>query len=591
MKRFILTGSAILLAIGANVASAQQLPNVGFESWKAASDMGKTYYMSSLGSKEEVRPCTGDVTEPLGWNGSNVNIAMQKAYFIEKETIADGNVAVKLVNKFVGLSDMEAGFNAPGFVTFGTPWICNLLSNGNGGVYGGIDFSFKPDAIKGKFKYAQGDAPEASRVIAYLWNGTFASEISNADGTTKETQNDVDRAVMGRLDAGDVSGDGKLVASCDYEITSTDGDWQDIVIPLTYVEGVGEPTKMNVIISAADYWTRSSIQAGTTLSADDVDFVYYSTLTSLEVGGVAVPDFAADKYVYDMGDAVATLPTEESISAVAKSPHAEVQVTVDEAAWQVRVVVTNQGGMDLDGETSHTYTLQYASSEEYPGYLFANTETNRGWGWNNVNSTVRIVDYKDGTCDFTLLNFSYYEHSCNGMQNFGDIVVKGATVTTDASGVRTIEGVLPEMLLDSGKEVSGKLNGTIDAEGNVNLNLDLNWHNVPDSPYWHEEVLIIEISFSSDLKGEEIDGYLYIVEGEYGFDEDDYKHPIAEKMPVTLLSALVTRTDKPAFPPVYYTLVLKDVTFKNATTDITVPYILKYSDYPQFNYDNGSVAF
>ena len=290
------------------------------------------YYLSSLGSKEEVRPCTGDVTEPSGWNGSNVNIAMQKAYFIEKETIADGNVAARLVNKFVGLSDLEAGFNAPGFVTFGTPWICNLLSNGNGGVYGGVDFSFKPDAIKGKFKYAQGNAPEASRVIAYLWNGTFVSEISNADGSTKETQNDVDRAVMGRLDAGDVSGDGKLVARCDYEITSTDGDWQDIVIPLIYVEGVGEPTKMNVIISAADYWTRSSIQAGTTLSADDVDFVYYSTLTSLEVGGVAVPDFAADKYVYDMGDAVATLPTKESISAVAKSPRADVQVTVDEAA-------------------------------------------------------------------------------------------------------------------------------------------------------------------------------------------------------------------------------------------------------------------
>ena len=239
--------------------------------------------------------------------------------------------------------------------------------------------------------------------------------------------------------------------------------------------------------------------------------------------------------------------------------------------------------MDLDGETSHTYTLQYASSEEYPGYLFANTETNGGFGWNNVNSTVRIVDYKDGTCDFTLLNFSYYEFSCNGMQNFGDIAVKGATVTTDASGVRTIEGELPEMLLDSGKEVSGKLNGTIDADGNVDLNLDLNWHNVPDSSWWYEEVLIIEISFSSDLKGEEIDGYLYIVEGEYGIYEDDYKNPIAEKMPVTLLSAQVTRTDKPAYPPIYYRLVLKDVTFKNATADITVPYIRKGTEYPQFD--------
>ncbi len=143
-----------------------------------------------------------------------------------------------------------------------------------------------------------------------------------------------------------MSGDGKLVAKCDYEITSTGGKWQEIVVPLIYEEGAEKPEKMNVIISAADYWNRSSIQAGTTLSADDVDFVYYSTLTGLEVGGAAVQGFAANKDVYDMG-VVTALPTAESISAVAKSPRANVEVTVDEAAWQVCVAVTNQGGKRL----------------------------------------------------------------------------------------------------------------------------------------------------------------------------------------------------------------------------------------------------
>ena len=387
---------------------------------------------------------------------------------------------------------------------------------------------------------------------------------------------------MGRLDAGDVSGDGKLVARCNYEITSTDGDWQDIVIPLIYVEGVGEPTKMNVIISAADYWTRSSIQAGTTLSADDVDFVYYSTLTSLEVGGVAVPDFAADKYAYNMG-IVTALPTAESISAVAKSPRADVQVTVDEAAWQVRIVVTNQGGKDLDGETSHTYTLQYASSEEYAGYLHGRIDYLGNATFQNFNATMRIVDYKDGTCDFVLPNFSYSYYGGDTTENFGDIVVQGATVTTDAAGVRTIEGVLPETLLDSDKEVSVKLNGTIDAEGNVNFNVEMIW-----DLSWRKNH--IDLTFTSDMVGEVLDGYLYIVEGEYEIDEDDYKNPVAEKMPVTLLSASISLPDDILGRP-NHTLRLNDVTYRNATADITVANMLEYSYYPQFNfYPEGPVT-
>ena len=537
-----------------NVASAQQLPNGGFERWKAKNEMGETYYMG-LSNKPQARPANGDVTEPADWNGSNVDQMGQKGFFVGQEVDETGNVAVQLKNDFVGIRipGLDLGANAPGFITFATPWVYASTNTDicDGGAFGGVDFSFKPDAIKGKFKkYAQGEGeePETSHVIAYLWNGTFTSKIGSKDDPTKET-NDVDRAIMRRPNAGEVSGDGKLVASCDYEITSTkDGGWEEILIPLKYEEGAGEPTKMNVIISAADYWTRSNIQAGTTLSADDVDFVYYSTLTSLEVGGVAVPEFAADKYAYNMG-AVTALPTEESISAVAKSPRANVQVTVDEAAWQVRVAVTNQGGMDLDGETSHVYTLQYTKATEYAGYLNINMDgTPLTY---NADATVRIVDYKDGTCDFVLPNFTL---NMGGSQlPLGDITVQGATVTTDAAGVETFEGLVPEMSLMEGFITARvELNGTIDAEGKADFDVDVTW-------FRGDSEIPIAVTFSSDMVGEELGGYYYIVEN------GDYENPVEEKTQVTLASYPVGSAGDVACR-----LVLSDVNYGGATADIVV---------------------
>ena len=548
MRKFILLGSALLLGFGMNVTSAQQLPNGDFKSWKLT--MGQTYYMG-LSKGYQDRPSQNDVTEPAGWNGSNVEQVGQKGFFVGKEVDESGNVAVQLKNGFVGLGPF--GDNAPGFITFATPWVYANINTDicDGGAFGGVEFTFKPDAIKGKFKKdAEGDAPEVSRVIAYLWNGTFTSEIGSTDDTKRESQNDVDRAIMKPSNAGTVSGDGKLVASCDYTITSTkDGDWEEILIPLKYVEGAGEPKKMNVIISAADYWNRSNIQAGTTLSADDVDFVYYSTLTGLEVGGAAVPDFAANKYVYDMG-VVTALPAAESISAVAKSPRANVEVTVDEAAWQVCVAVTNQGGKDLDGKTSHDYTLQYTkpATTEYAGYL--NIDMNGNPLTYNADATVRIVDYKDGTCDFILPNFTL--NLGGSALPLGDIAVPEATMTEDALGVKTFEGMVPEMSLMYGIKARVELNGTIDAEGKADFDVDVTWFN-------GEEETPIAVTFSSDMACEELGGYYYIVEN------GDYENPVAEKTPVTLASYPVGSAGDVACR-----LVLSDVNYGNAKADIVV---------------------
>lgn len=470
-KKFYLLG--LCVAASATVANAQQLPNVGFEEWKAGEDMGSTKYMG-LSSGTERRPYdtqTG-VTEPSDWNGSNVNQLGQIGYFIEKEIVSDNNVAVRLVNKFVGLS-ASLGSNAPGFITFGTPWVYAMfpVSNSDGGVFGGVEFSYKPDAIKGRYKYTQGDAPETSHIIVYLWNGTFSSNIGRG-----EACNDVDRAILGKSNAGTVSGDGKLVASCDYEITTTNGDWMDIVVPLEYKEGAGEPTKMNVIISAADYWTRSNIKENTTLAADDVDFVYYSTLTALKVNGETV-ELEEGKYEYSMTGSV--LPTEKQVVATTKSQFAKAAVTVDAENAQVRIVVTNQDGKDVDGETLHTYVLQYEKAEiestPYAGYL--NIEMGGSNIAENQAATIEITETGEGKCTFVLPDLTL-----PGM-SLGSIEVSDVTVTVDDNETKTYAGSVEGLSLLGGYiGADVELNGTIDVNDICDFKIDVLWNSMAGQP-------------------------------------------------------------------------------------------------------------
>ena len=469
-KKFYLLG--LCVAASATVANAQQLPNVGFEEWKAGEDMGSTKYMG-MANETSRRPYDSEtgVTEPSGWNGSNVTQVGMSFYFIEKENVAENNVAVKLVNKYAGVDFgiIRMGDEAPGFITFGTPWVYAEISDMNncdGGAFGGVEFSYKPDAIKGRYKYTQGDAPETSHIIAYLWNGTFVSQIGSVDDTKKESCNDVDRAIINNT-PGD--GDGKLVASCDYEITTTNGDWMDIVVPLEYKEGAGEPTKMNVIISAADYWTRSNIKENTTLAADDVDFVYYSTLAALEVKGETV-ELEEGKYEYPMTGS--ELPTVAQVVATTKSQFAKAAVTVDAENAQVRIVVTNQDGKDVDGETSHTYTLQYekaAEPEQYPGYL--NIEMGGSYIAENQDATIEITETGEGKCTFVLPDFQF------GGAPLGDIVVENVNVV-ETDGVKHYNGTAEGLQLVVGS-VNVEVEGTIDANNICDFKIDVDWNGVP----------------------------------------------------------------------------------------------------------------
>ena len=516
MKKSFLLSGALLLSISAFTANAQQLPNVGFESWKTT--CGTSRSISKDGKKVDVvRPGV----EPSEWNGSNVNQMGQKKPDLVTKVEDNSNTVVQLKNIYIGLKFPKIGSTAPGFINLGTPWVyaSTTISDCDGGVFGGVSFNKKPDAIKGKYKRTDSNS-EDSHIIAYLWSGTYTSKIGNVAQTTTEEQNDVDRVVFGKATG---SASGKLVASCDKAFSSTaNKDWETIVVPLDYVANAGNPTMMNVVISAGDYWNRGNLKENTTLLVDDVDFVYYSTLTSLKAGSKTI---ALKDGVYNYTVA-GKMPTEEDVVATCKSQFADAAVAVDAANYKVTVTVTNQGGKDVDGATQHVYTLQYTApvAKLYAGIL--NVEMGGEDVIANATQEVTISYYNDNTCDFSLPHFMF------AGTDIGNIEIPNVKVSEDAAGTKTFtDGEVEAMKLAEGGIVAHVVlnGGTITSAGVINMPITVGW--MPGYPDDKEETPI-NVLFSSDKKVEVTEaGYYYVVKG------DDYQHPLVEHQ-ITVLKSV-----------------------------------------------------
>lgn len=502
------------LTLSTLAANAQQLPNVGFDNW---GDCEKTTWTSTMKDGSFTRPGY----EPTDWNGSSVHPFTSR---FTKQVLCiqgsdSGNYA-QILNSGV------AGNNIPGYLCIAQPWVfvggtawgdaAKYAKYGDGGSHDSYSFTYRPDALRLRAKRDDTKKPktEISHIIAYLWSGTFKSKVPSSATTggaiTYGTElDDVDRVVLGRQDDDKVTAKGTLIAKLDYEITSSMSEWTDLLLDLEYVNTTEAPTKANVICSASDYWTRANIQSGTTLYVDDVDFVYYSRLKSLTIGGNAI-SLEDGVYTYNMKGA---LPSVSEVVATCKSQWANAAVTVDEANYQLKVVVTNQGGKDIDGETSHTYILQYVKPTNYNGYLTIQMEGE--WLASNKSSIVQLTEYDDNTGDFVLPNFSIA-----GM-DLGNIIVPGCSISKDGSGVKNVNGSVAEMLLPEGSTVDKgaivakvDLNGTITVDGKATMIVDVIWFWDGDITNTAEDNMIpIPVKFSSDRYfWRSIDGFYYVLD-------------------------------------------------------------------------------
>lgn len=462
MRKILLTA---LLVAGGLTASAQNLPNGDFQQWKTM--CGKSD-QTSLNNYYESAPfglATRPGVEPQDWNGSNVNqtVFNQNAHsdaLVTRQGNAE-NFYVRLVCTKVGALGITA--EAPAFINFGTPWVYAVSNKSkcDGGVYGGMSFSYKPDAIKGRYKRTPATKAEKARIIAYLWSGTFKSSIPS--GKSTRMQDDVDRAIMGRVSG--VTGDGKLVASCDYGFETTkNNDWEEIVVPINYKLKDVVPTKMNVIISSDDYWTRANMVENSTLEVDDVQFVYYHALKNVTYNGkpIEVKENESQFYIPISPDETFDL---KKLKYDKVGVGATVEAPVYDAAKNTVTITVKGNGFEKNNKSVTTYVFTIV--KEQTNFTDGISVKLEGGGTFPISdATIQLVKELDGSHTFQLKNFSLAQGQIpvgtiriKNLTIDGNHITAKQTINIENGDDATVESWIGPMLQDVPVELDATRNG------------------------------------------------------------------------------------------------------------------------------------
>lgn len=462
MRKILLTA---LLAAGGLTASAQNLPNGDFQQWKTT--CGKSD-QTSINNYYESAPfglATRPGVEPQDWNGSNVNQTVFGKNVI-KETLVTrqkegDNFYVRLVCTKVGAFGIEA--EAPAFINFGTPWVyaVSTKSKCDGGVYGGMSFSYKPDAIKGRYKRTPATKAEKARIIAYLWSGTFKSSIPS--GKSTRTQDDVDRAIMGRVSG--VTGDGKLVASCDYGFETTkNNDWEEIIVPIDYKLTDVVPTKMNVIISSDDYWNRANMVENSTLEVDDVQFVYYHALKNVTYNGKPIEVKENESQFY-----IPISPDETFDLKKLKYDKVGVGATVEDPVYDAakNTVTITVKGNDYDKNDKSVTTYVFTIVKEQTNFTDGlSVKIEEGGTFPISDATIQLVKELDDSYSFQLKNFSLAQGQIpvgtiriKNLTIDGNHITAKQTINIENGDDATVEGWIGPMLQEVPVELDATRNG------------------------------------------------------------------------------------------------------------------------------------
>lgn len=354
-----------LLALVATsfTAQAQQLPNANFNGkWVDC--------IPFIGSNE-----TGKVqgTQPEGWIISNVNgYQGLGATIVGSQLTENENLAVALKNT---PNPFMASQIVPAYMSLGTTWNTSkgmiAITNKDGGSFGGMKFTHRPDAIQFKYKRTAAEPSVPATVVAYMWKGEWQQadvpvSIALSGEPTKETMINRDRSILGieSAEGGAVtkSEDALCIAQIQEKLSEITEEWKEMTIPFNYADKNAVPTHINVIFAANDYFDASTVKKDNTLSIDDVAFVYYHALESLTYGDKVYTPNAEG--VIDLSEVAfdANTPMQFHVKGVG----ATVEKGTLNADTQEMTLEVRGNDFAANPESKTTYTLRFKAEAPAP---------------------------------------------------------------------------------------------------------------------------------------------------------------------------------------------------------------------------------
>lgn len=506
-------------------AAAQQLPNAGFEgSWSTCTPWTGGNGNKNIGENPQNWCISHVMGVTTGFLAGTGKITMG-----EKVAGYNSSSSVKMYNQETGVKSLNMTREVPGYLTIGTTWSTaegTKTSTHDGGTWGGLNFSYRPDAISFYYKrqYKSSDATtEPCSFILYLWKGSTTQAdvpvtITTGSAASKTTMTNRDRNVLGYEST---ATGGAVTKSEDFELigkviktqAGVVDEWTEMTLPIEYITE-STPGMINVIFAANDYFNASATPViDNSLTIDDVKLIYYSRLSDLSVKGVMVPDFKSDTYNYTINE---PLPEEDAFVAtpMGNSKSAIVKTELNSANATATITVSNKntGGTDVDGATKHTYVLQFQKAENpddpnsisFPGKL----EIKMGESTLPSDATVVITPEEDNKCKVVLPDFSLDINEDGNPVNLGDIVVENATRTKNADGSYSYAGTVHHMSLAGGEIIANvTMTGTEQPDGNLTMNISVVWLMDPENdPEGTNASMPIEVVFNGSKNTSAIGG-------------------------------------------------------------------------------------
>lgn len=466
-----------LLALSAGTLTAQQINGTFDGAWETCTPYqgAGSYYTKGVGQ------------QPVGWKAANIY-----QMSVKKELTTNQDGAAYIYNGYVGL--LGIGQTAPGYLSLGTPWNAakvtikfpsSTITEKDGGTYGGMEFAYRPDALRFSYKRSHGKtgSPEASisdgaenlnenaSVVAILWKGEFSSSVgvgvSMSGSPAKETMVDREKDVMGMITDGVTkSDDAECIATINYAIEGDQAEWKTLTIPFNYTSDA-TPEKINVIFSSADYFgDRDAIGAGNSLTIDNVELIYNSQLASLAYNGTAIENFDKDKEYYTVTGEYA----EGCLTAVSDGAGATTSINYD-ATTRIATITVQGNDVSVNPDNQHVYYVMFApETTAYTSKLIIGLA---GTMLPPATENVGISEITGGKAHFLLSNFAFQGTV------MGDILLTDVDCQEEADGSITLHKEQTIRVFGDAGNTLGDLpvvlNGTLkDGKLNADLSITLN---------------------------------------------------------------------------------------------------------------------